>query len=277
MLGQNKPFVTGILKQNAIIYCKTDYTEYLFSNLKFSGRKYILITHSSDYSIEERLFKLRPSCIKKWFAENVKYKHPDLISIPIGLTPNKDQDKTNLDWFIANIDRLKSNQKDTETLYCNFNISNLPSKRGNILPKLDKNNIKYLWDYDFPANIHQLIQEKIKLIDEGKSTNKELNELIKYYDYCEKLSKHTFIVAPPGNGDGDTHRIWESLYVGSFPITLKNLFFNDYENDLPIIQVKDYSEVTYDLLNSYLNREYNYEKLYMEYWKNRIIKEFEKL
>jgi hypothetical protein len=280
MPNQNKPFISDILRRNAIIYCKTDYTEYLFSNLKFSGRKYILITHSSDYSIEERLFKLRPPCIIKWYAEFAKYIHPDLITIPAGLTPNKDLDKTwlDLDWFVDNIERLKSNTKDIKTLYCSWTIRNNVKKRSNVLQKLKNNNLEYIWDYpNFPNNIDELLQKELQLLKEGKTTCKKFNELACYYNYCENMSKYKFVIAPEGNGDGDTQRVWEALYMGCFPVVLKNNVYREYATELPIIQVKDYSEVTYDLLNSYLNREYNYEKLYMEYWKKRIIKEFEKL
>jgi len=271
-------FSDSILQRNAIIYCKTDRIPYLFPKLELSNRKYILITHASDFPINERVFNLRPSCIKKWYAENATFNHPDLITIPIGLTPNKGYDKTILDlsWFIDNIELLRKNKKDFETLYCNWTTRNYPSIRSHVLEKLDKNNIRYFWDFKFPNNIDQLIQDKIKEIEQGKSTKEELNKLVRYYEYCENMSKHKFVVSPRGNGE-DTHRTWEALYMGCFPIVLKSNIFNEYKDDLPIIQVNDYSEVTYDLLLSYLNKEYNYEKLYMSYWKNRIIKEFKQL
>lgn len=36
-------------------------------------------------------------------------------------------------------------------------------------------------------------------------------------DYLEKLGRHRFSLAPPGNGL-DTHRAWESLYLGTLPL-----------------------------------------------------------
>jgi len=280
MPNNNKPFVIDILKQNAIIYCKTDYIDYLFNNLRFSGRKYILITHSSDHSITQKEFLSKPDCIVKWYAENAKFIHPDLITIPIGLTPNKDADETplDLDWFLENIERFKNIKKSKEILYCNWTTQNNVRVRGNILEKLDKNNIRYIWDYPtFTDEDTKVIQEKFKLLKEGKSTKQEISKLLHYYDYCENMAKYKFIIAPAGNEDADTHRVWEALYVESFPIVLKNNIFRDYKDELPIIQVNDYSEVTYDLLYSYLNKEYNYEKLYMNYWKERITNDFKKL
>jgi len=272
-------FTTNILKQNAIIYCKTDYLDYLFNNLTFSSRKYILITHASDFSIDQQKFLNKPNCIKKWYAENIKYNHSDLISIPIGLSPNKDVDETplDLDWFINNIEKFKLIPKFKNVVYCNWTTQNNVKQRSNILQKLEKNNIKYKWDYPiFTEEIIQLIQSKFKVLKEGKSTKQEISKLLHYYDYCYEMARYQFVISPPGNGE-DTHRTWEALYMGAFPIVLKSSIFKDYKNDLPIIQVNNYSEVTYDLLYSYLDKKYNYEKLYMEYWKSRITDELKSL
>jgi len=82
-----------ILRKNAIIYVKTDFIQDVFKQLRFSNNKYILITHMSDYAITEQLFKSRPLCIKKWFAQNAVYDHPDLIPIPIGIPNHKGHQK----------------------------------------------------------------------------------------------------------------------------------------------------------------------------------------
>jgi hypothetical protein len=268
-----KPFTTNILKQDAIIWCKRDYIFELFKHLQFSGRNYILITGSSDYSVGVKEFLRKPKCIKKWYAQNINYVHPDLIAIPIGLSPNKDIDETPLDinWFVENIKKFRLIPKFKKTLYCNWTIQNNFSQRGNILEKFDKNNIKYKWDYPkFTNEQTQIIQAKFKKMKEGKSTKKEISTLLHYYDYCNEMSKYQFVVSPPGNGM-DCHRTWEALYMGAFPIVIKNKMYKKFE-DLPIIQVNNYSEVTYDLLYSYLKKEYNYQKLYMTYWINKINK-----
>ena len=279
MLNNNKPFTFDILKQNAIIFCKTDYLDYLFSNIQFSGRKYILITHASDYPITKILFNKKPNCIKKWFGENIAFSHPDLISIPIGLSPDKDVDETPLDikWFSENIERFREQKKSLDILYCNWTTNNNIAKRKDILNKFDRNNIKYIWDYPtFTKEQNELIQQKFKVLKEGKSTKEEISKLLHYYEYCENMSKYKFVISPPGNGE-DCHRTWEALYMGFFPVVLKGDVFNDYKDNLPIIQVNNYSEVTYHLLYSYLDKEYNYEKLYMKYWEERILEEFKNL
>ena len=267
-----KPFTTNILKQDAIIYCKRDYIDVLFQNLQFSSRKYILITHASDYPVTITEFNRKPKCIKKWYAENVKYVHPELIPIPIGLTPNKDIDETplDLDWFIENIERFKSTPKDKKILYCNWAIVNNVEKRKNVVSQLKNNKLEYIWDYpNFTLEDHENLRKEVELLKEGKSTKQKVSKIIHYHDYLENMAKYQFIVSPPGNGE-DCHRTWEALYMGGFPIVIKSPIFDEFR-DLPIIQVKNYSEITYDLLYSYLNKEYNYEKLEMQYWKQRMI------
>jgi hypothetical protein len=49
-------FDTKILYKNAIIFCKTDYLRYLFPWLKQSTKKYILVTHHSDFFYNSSYF-----------------------------------------------------------------------------------------------------------------------------------------------------------------------------------------------------------------------------
>lgn len=190
----------------------------------------------------------KPFNVKKWFGINITHRHPDLIPIPIGLPTYKGKWYKEIDdpiWLFNNSERLSKKEKNTEYVYCNWSVTH--ENRKNIIPKLENNGIKC--KSEFGLSLH---------------------------DYCENLSNYKFVIAPPGNGNADTYRVWEALYMGCFPIVIKQYIYDTFK-DLPIIQVKDYSEVTYELLNFYLNKEYNMEKLYLTYWKNRIYEEFKKL
>ena len=239
-------FSMKMYTQNAIIYCKTDFIFQLFRFLQFSGRKYVLITHMSDYPIDSVRFNSKPSCIKRWFAENAVHDHPDLISIPIGLENHCGRSKgsfTDHTWLEENIDNLKNNPKDFK-LYCNWNSATNPTR----------------------AAITSILKLKnLPIVEEYK---------LDYHTYCKNMSKCKFIVCPPGNGV-DTHRLWEALYMGCIPITLKHRIYRDY--NLPIIQVNRWEEVTPELLEKYSYNNDNMEQLYMTYWKNRIFEEFKKL
>jgi len=238
---ENKIFSKDILYKDAIIFCKTDYINYLFDNLKGSFHRYILVTHHSDYPIDFYRFSMTPSCIKKWFAINVAYEHTDLIPIPIGLKTHRGvylEKNIKTLWLSDNIDELINNEKDKEILYCNWSDTN-PS-RNLIIDKLKKNNIKY----------------------------KVENNLC-YESYCENMSHHRFVISPPGNGL-DNHRTWEALYMGCIPIVIRNRIYEKWSG-LPILEVDDYSEINENLLGDFPYKDHDKEKLYMSYWKKKIL------
>jgi hypothetical protein len=234
-----------LLQKNSIIYCKTDFTIMLFEYLKFSGRKYVLITHHSDYSIDQQWFNLKPPCIKKWYAINTAYKHPDLITIPAGIWTSEGrayyQDYHKIKWFKENKERLFNKEKSISRVYCNWGDTN--PERKNVIKKLK---VPYL---------HQ----------SGLS----------FKTYCEQMSEYKFVISPNGNGL-DNHRTWEALYLGCIPIVINHYIYDGYP-DLPIIRVNDYSELTQKMLNESLEKTYTYNKMYSEYWEKTIKEEFNKL
>jgi hypothetical protein len=84
------------------------------------------------------------------------------------------------------------------------------------------------------------------------------------------MSKHQFVICPPGNGI-DTHRLWEALYLGCYPIVLGNRIYSDYS--LPILQIKDWSDVTNNILEQHLNKwkdKDSFDQLKMSWWSNLI-------
>jgi len=244
--NDNKDLSMKILMNNAIIYCKTDFLSKLFDFLKFSGRKYILISHMSDYPIDERLFNSKPPAIVKWYAENAVYDNSLLISIPIGLENHKGSSKgffTKHEWLVKNIENLKNIPKDT-SLYCNWSSINPNTKQ------------------EFRKNIREDLENAGNelLIESG----------LNYEEYCTSMAHHKFVVCPHGNGV-DTHRLWEALYLGCYPITIKHRIYRDF--NLPILEVEKWSNVNLNLLNEHSNKWDDitfHPQLEMEYWKNKI-------
>lgn len=236
---EGKNVTQSFFERNGTIFCKTDFIVQLFENIKDSNCNYNIITHHSDYPIDEYLFNKRPKCIKKWYAINPTYKHPDLIAIPLGLKTHKGcyfEPQYMTEWFAYNINRLRCNEKGLN-VYCNWNITNL--ERNKITESLKANSIEITHDSNIPFN-----------------------------EYIERMSLHKFVISPPGNGI-DCHRTWEALYVGSIPIVIKNDIYNDW-CDLPILQVNSYSDVTQELLNTFIGTTYTHKKLSIDYWKHKV-------
>ena len=80
-------------------------------------------------------------------------------------------------------------------------------------------------------------------------------------------------MSPEGNGI-DCHRTWESMLLGSYPI-ITSCGIDCLFEDLPIIIVNDWTKVTKKFLEKKYEelscREYNREKLYADYWLQKIL------
>jgi hypothetical protein len=80
-------------------------------------------------------------------------------------------------------------------------------------------------------------------------------------EFYKKMASSKYVLSPEGTGI-DCHRIYESIFFNSIPI-LKKSELDDFYNNLPVIIVNNWNEVTYDFLNK------NYEKYYnnLIHWK----------
>jgi len=224
-----------------IIWCKTDFVLSLFHQISDHKNKYKLITHNSDFPITQSMFKLRPKCITKWYAENANYKNIDLIPLPLGLENDMGPSKGAYTNYEAIERNLNAADKNEDKVYCNFTMKNNPCR------------IKV---------VNALIKNKVILWEDRKD----------YHAYCNSMSKYRFVASPIGNGL-DCHRTWEALYMGCIPIVEKH-FMYDMLGNLPIIQVSDWGEVTSewleDTLQMFKKSRYDWNYLKIAYWTERI-------
>lgn len=226
------------LDSGNIIFSKTDYVLDLF-NILTQEKDIIdlkLITHESDYEIDEFLFKHKPKCISKWYSTNVNYKHKDLVPIPIGLANNYCK-------ITLKYENLIKQGSPKKLLYINHRNSTSPRFRS--------------WIYDKFCTNHWCTVDLPNL------------SLI---EYKKQLDNHKFIICPRGNGI-DTHRLWESLYHGIIPIVEKQLHYECLKN-LPVLLVNSFEEVTENFLiekeNELVNKKFNLDKLKVSWWINGI-------
>lgn len=78
----------------------------------------------------------------------------------------------------------------------------------------------------------------------------------RYREFLKEMKDHKFMVCPKGHGM-DCHRNWESLYMRRVPIFIDHPYFRLLMKDLPVLFVKDWSEITPKLLvdNDHLYKE----------------------
>ena len=226
------------INSNTIVFCQTDLVEHFFSiiNKLNDIENIILITHQSDKKITKKLFKLKPSSISKWFSTNVCYNHEDLVPIPIGVNNSYyELHPSSLD--IVKINSKSENEK-TNKVYVNFNINTKQFHRFHVLRTSSKNDNFYI--------------QKRKL---------------KKNEYLQELSEYKYILCPWGNGY-DTHRVWESIYLGSVPIIKYHKHYRSIKS-IPAITVRSFKKLDINDLKVNLN-EIKTEKIYFSYWSQYI-------
>ena len=229
------------LNENDIIFCNTDFLPNLFSDLKKITKlnNLILLTNQTDTMITKKIYDKKPKCISRWYSINVDYKNESLVPMPYGLS--NDYSPKNLKHSDYRNIHKKNKEKDI-SMYINFRITNYKERE-----LLYKEFEKYSW-----VNID--------------SPDIEVSE------YVNNLNFNNFVLSPWGNGV-DTHRVWETLYSGSIPITKYHKTFSNLE-DLPILFVNDYKEITYELLEEFTSSieedAFSNEKLTVLYWINKI-------
>lgn len=120
-------------------------------------------------------------------------------------------------------------------------------------------------------------REKIKILFKNSDYVKlEKNKILRVETW-KKHNDYLFILSPPGNGL-DCHRTWEALILGNIPILIStDTEFDTLFEDLPVILIKDYSEVTKENLNKWKSNfikdynKFNFEKLTCKYWEKYIL------
>jgi len=87
-----------------------------------------------------------------------------------------------------------------------------------------------------------------------------------------RQANYAFVISPAGAGT-DCHRTWEALALGCVPIVKRSGITALFE-ELPVIVVNDWSEVTRTLLETkhqeMQHQTFDFSKLFMSYWKNQI-------
>jgi len=203
-----------------------------------------IVSHNGDYPVDEK-YCAYESNFPKWFGQNLTNRSSKFYPIPIGLendyVPNSIEKKK----LLLN---LSCNQqyKPNKLLYINHNIGTNPSER--ITP------------YNIFINNDFITVEPSGGFDYQES-------------YYTKILSHYFMLSPPGNGI-DCHRTWEILYLKRIPIIKRIGRLEELYQDLPVLFINDYSEISdYFLeksLDSIMKKSFNFDKLKFNYWEQYV-------
>jgi hypothetical protein len=189
-----------------------------------------------------------------WFSQNCIAVHPKLTQMPIGL-----------DYHTMSNNHPKWGPKLK------------PVEQENVLNEIISSpNIKPFWEREIKcySNFHFCMTTRFGY--DRQDAFKNIPKDLVYYEPVHLLRqdswnnqiKYAFVISPHGGGL-DCHRTWEALVLGCIPI-VKTSGLDSLYRDLPVLIVKDWSDVTDSLLQStvrdFRDRVFNYDRLLLSYW-----------
>jgi hypothetical protein len=208
----------------------------------------LIISGHSDYEITDKHVEFYSPSI--WYTINKQSNK--VFGLPLGITNNTNESTLhpvygNLDSMIEVMNEPK---QDKNLVYMNFNVSTYPKERQHV--------------FDLFQHKEWVTKGAIENTIQGRAR------------FLREIRNHTFVLCPRGNGV-DTHRLWETLYMGSIPVVRRDIAYSDFE-DLPICFINDWNEVNPDFLRQekqrILSENWNMDKLRVSYWINKIKESF---
>ena len=250
------------INENEIIYiCSTAICEFI-NRLNEIKNKFILITGDSDFTLTDNDFLciIENDKLIHWFSQNYIGNHSKISQIPIGL-----------DYHTL----AKSNHEWGEMIGAEEQEKKLIEIKERSLPFWERKKIGY-------SNFHFHLTGKY-CNDRKDAIDNISSDLIFYEpnkikrnDSWKNQSEYAFVISPHGNGL-DCHRTWEALCLGCIVIVRKSNLDSLYDN-LPVLIVNEWKDVCNKLLNKTIeefkdkekNGKFNYEKLTLKYWIDKI-------
>lgn len=244
---------------DSVYICTHGIPNFVMNFLPRLRTRITLVSGDSDdavHSIHRDVYNLilTNPYILKWYTQNCLASHPKLIHMPIGMDYHTLAEKDYDLWG-----------KCASPMHQDAAIQALAASA---YPFYERERKAY-------ATFHFYLDRG----DRREAYDAIPKELV-YYEPSPVLrqeshqaqTKYAFVISPYGGGP-DCHRTWEALALGCIPI-IKSCGLDPLFEDLPVLLVKQWSDVTQELLDStveeFKTKTFKYEKLTLRYWMNHI-------
>jgi hypothetical protein len=228
--------------------------------------KIILVVGDGDYTFPSQIFPtddefkkfIEHDKIIKIFSINTDRVHPKLEIYPIGLDYHTLSDKST-NWG----PQMTPTEQEAELERIRTNASSV-----------------YKREIKCYSNFHFNMQDDRKYTQDRRDAHKQIPPECIHYEEREiprkqtwmNQAKYAFVACPHGNGL-DCHRQWEALCLGCIPVVKRSSIDKIYEG-LPVLIVDSWSDITPELLQKTLadfkTKTFDYDRLLLSYWMNRI-------
>jgi hypothetical protein len=213
--------------------------------------------HSDIPTTKLDSFVLKKLGIPKTFAVNCQPVKYFSESLPLGIT--NDCDDSPIHRVLGNESHfLQANSAEFHTenfipsIYVNFTSGNNSRVRNNLLSIVEE-----------VSTLYKVIVQSPDFTSRGR------------VKYLEKLRSIGLVLCPEGNGV-DTHRFWETIYMGGTPIVTANTSMRSFYDSLPVIQLNSWSDLSdVSLIEckwwELSQRTYDFDILSADYWVKRFV------
>jgi hypothetical protein len=178
--------------------------------------KFIIFTNLEDTPIDNYIENKIPDNVLSINAVNAIYHNNKIKPIPYGLQRKLSPNDNRL-YLIESI--INTNTVlPSKLLYINHSIQTNIKERSGI------NELFYNKEWATVAS-----------------------ERVRYEIFLSEIMNHKFMICPIGNAI-DCHRYWEVLYLRRVPVVKKHPYLEFLFKDLPVLFVKNFDEVTEEML-----------------------------
>lgn len=197
----------------SLFFCNTEDACEFQTILDKLQNPFVLLTHNSDENVTEKYsFLYNHPKLVHWFTQNLCISHPKLSFLPIGIA--------NPTWQHGDYLALTSIREHTipksYPIYANFLIETNRTAR------------------EYCAKV---------LTDKGIPIHPRCHP----YDNWVHIAGSYYCICPDGNGV-DTHRFWESLYLRTIPIVLRNPLSEQLAKEYPCILLEKWEDLDISIL-----------------------------
>jgi hypothetical protein len=197
------------------------YQDRLVKNRQLFKNKVIVVGHSDWATNWYQSLIFKQLGAHSLYGINVVPSNNFSFTLPLGLTNDCDDSVIhrilgNENHFISAHEHTMPLRKFDGSIYANFTVENFSRERKPLMELLRSlPNTKF---------------EKVEMTNSGRIT------------YLSNLRKNSLVPCPRGNGV-DTHRLWETLYMGGTPVILRNKMMEILLRGLPVIFINSWIEL----------------------------------
>lgn len=250
-----------------IHFCKTDFLRSDFEIIRNLDNNVILISGNSDYSIDSSYLEQIPSNVKKWYCQNKTCEDERLIALPLGIENTSACGREGHGYVWGHALEKKSvlrasfsrhNENPQRFIFANFWTGSNPTHREEI-KKIARSKDYITW--------------KEPMVPEGQYAS--------YSAFVSDILNHQAVLCPQGNGRGDNHRIYETLYCNRVPIVFNQSQYETLYKEWPVVLIEKTADLEdedwlRDSIREAKNKN-NTKSLDFQYWKKKILRDAESL